>query len=294
MKEEGESFMQPFINIAGYAIPSYGMMVVIGSLLSIAVVLLRCPKRKIPLDNQLYFTAFILMFTLLGAKLLYLIQNLPQLWENADIIFESWSSFLNYLGGGFVFYGGLTGGCIGAFCYAKFFRINGVAEAENFVLIIPLFHCCGRIGCFLAGCCYGIKYDGPLAVTFTESLGAPDGVSLFPVQLAEAGLNLLVFFLLLALDKRLKKPLQNFGVYAIIYGTERFFLEFLRGDSARGVWILSTSQWISLLILIPVGIYMLVCRTDKNFLVWRMLNGCIPKGNPAAAGNSKTRQAAGK
>ena len=71
--------MQPFINIAGYAIPSYGMMVVIGSLLSIAVVLLRCPKRKIPLDNQLYFTAFILMFTLLGAKLPYLIQNLPHL-----------------------------------------------------------------------------------------------------------------------------------------------------------------------------------------------------------------------
>lgn len=271
--------MQPFVNIAGHEIPSYGMMVVIGSLISIAVILLRCRKKNIHLDDQLYFVAFIIMFTLLGAKLLYLLQNLPQLFENADVIFESWSSFLDYMGGGFVFYGGLIGGCVGAICYAKFFEVNAVAAAENFVLIIPLFHCCGRIGCFLAGCCYGIEYTGPLAVTFTESLGAPNNVSLFPVQLLEAGLNLLVFFLLLAVDKKLKRPLQNFGLYAVIYGVIRFLLEFLRGDPARGVWLLSTSQWISLLILIPVGIYMLTCKTEKNFLVWQMLNGRLPVNN---------------
>lgn len=271
--------MQPFVNIVGHEIPSYGMMVVIGSLISIAVILLRCRKKNIHLDDQLYFVAFILMFTLLGAKLLYLLQNLPQLFENADVIFESWSSFLNYMGGGFVFYGGLIGGCVGAICYAKFFGVNAVAAAENFVLIIPLFHCCGRIGCFLAGCCYGIEYTGPLAVTFTESLGAPNNVSLFPVQLLEAGLNLLVFFLLLAVDKKMKRPLQNFGLYAVMYGVIRFLLEFLRGDPARGVWLLSTSQWISLLILIPVGIYMLACKTEKNFLVWQMLNGRLPAKN---------------
>ena len=266
--------MQPFVNIAGHETPSYGMMVVIGSLISIAVILLRCRKKNIHLDDQLYFVAFIIMFTLLGAKLLYLL-----LFENADVIFESWSSFLDYMGGGFVFYGGLIGGCVGAICYAKFFEVNAVAAAENFVLIIPLFHCCGRIGCFLAGCCYGIEYTGPLAVTFTESLGAPNNVSLFPVQLWEAGLNLLVFFLLLAVDKKLKRPLQNFGLYAVIYGVIRFLLEFLRGDPARGVWLLSTSQWISLLILIPVGIYMLTCKTEKNFLVWQMLNGRLPVKN---------------
>lgn len=271
--------MQPFVNIAGHEIPSYGMMVVIGSLISIAVILLRCRKKNIRPDDQLYFTAFILVFTLLGAKLLYLLQNLPWLFENAGVIFADWSSFLNYMGGGFVFYGGLIGGCIGAVCYAKFFEVNAVAAAENFTLIIPLFHCCGRIGCFLAGCCYGVEYTGPLAVTFTESLGAPNNVSLFPVQLLEAGLNLLVFFLLLYADKRLKRPLQNFGLYAVMYGVMRFLLEFLRGDPARGVWFLSTSQWISLLILIPAGIYMLTCKTEKNFLVWRMLGGCLPVKN---------------
>lgn len=287
--------MQPFINIAGYEIPAYGMMVVIGSLLSIAVVLLRCRKKKISPDDQLYFTAFIILFTLIGAKLLYLLQNIPQLVQNADVIFESWSSFLNYMGGGFVFYGGLIGGCAGAICYAKYFGVNAVKTAENFALIIPLFHCCGRIGCFLAGCCYGIEYSGPLAVTFTESLGAPNHVSLFPVQLLEAGLNLIIFFLLLGLDSRFKKPLQNFGVYAVIYGSERFLLEFLRGDPARGVWLLSTSQWISLLILIPAGVYMIVCPTEKNFLIWKMLNGRLreqPETKPDASETSG--RAAGK
>lgn len=297
-RKEGERRMQPFISIAGHEIPSYGLMVVIGSLVSFAVVLLRCRKKKVRMDDQLYFVAFILLFTLAGAKLLYQLQNLSQLWEYADTIFESWSSLFNYLGGGFVFYGGLIGGCVGAVCYAKFFRVNAVAAAENFVLVIPLFHCFGRIGCFLAGCCYGIPYDGPLAVSYTQALGAPNGVSVFPVQLLEAGLNLLVFFLLLFLDRKLSKPLQNFGVYAVVYGTERFLLEFLRGDQARGVWILSTSQWISLLIIVPVGLYMLFCRTEKNFIVWRLLNGRLPGeafscGNPGAgekrrtAGNSK-------
>lgn len=278
--------MQPFIIIAGQQIPAYGLMVVVGFLLSVSIVLLRCPKRKIPVDNQLYFISFILAFTLLGAKLLYLLQNYSQLLENISVIFRNWSSFLNYMGGGFVFYGGLIGGCIGAFCYAKFFNINSVNIAENFVPAIPMFHCCGRIGCFMAGCCYGIEYNGPLAVIYTEALGAPNYVSLFPIQLLEALMNLILFFFLLGMDKKFKKPLQNFGVYAILYGTGRFLLEFFRGDSARGVWILSTSQWISLFVLIPVGIYMLVCKTEKNVLIWNLLNGCISEDDNERKQNS--------
>lgn len=276
-KRKGEEQMQPFISIAGHEIPAYGLMVVIGSLVSFAVVLLRCGRKRVSVDDQLYFIAFILVFTLLGAKVLYQLQNLSQLWEYADTIFASWSSFMNYLGGGFVFYGGLIGGCVGAVCYAKFFRVYALPVAENFVFVIPLFHCFGRIGCFLAGCCYGVAYDGPFSVTYTHALGAPSGVAFFPVQLVEAGLNLLVFFLLLWMDRKDRKPLWNFGVYAAAYGVERFLLEFLRGDQVRGVWILSTSQWISLLIVIPIGLYILLCSPEKNFLVKKLLDGRRPE-----------------
>ena len=267
--------MQPFINIAGYEIPSYGMMVEIGVLASLALLLLCCRKKKVGITDQLYFTAFILISTLFGAKGLYQLQHLSELWEKREVIFESWSSFLNYLGGGFVFYGGLLGGCVGAICYAKFFKVNAVKEAETFAIIVPLFHCFGRVGCFLAGCCYGIEYNGPFAVTFTNALGAPNHISFFPVQLAEAAANLLLFILLLAIDGRLKKPLVNFGIYAVIYGILRFLLEFLRGDQVRGVWLLSTSQWISLLLIVPAGIYMLTRKTEKNVIVWKLLNGRI-------------------
>lgn len=70
----------------------------------------------------------------------------------------------------------------------------------------------------------------------------------------------------------MKKPLENFGIYLIIYSIERFIFEFFRGDIARGVFMnVSTSQWISL-ILLPIGIYIIAVRPEKNVFIW-LLNG---------------------
>ena len=73
------------------------------------------------------------------------------------------------------------------------------------------------------------------------------------------------------MDGKFQKPLQNFGVYLLCYGAARFFLEFLRGDTVRGVWIFSTSQWISLLAILPLGIYMVVCSPRKNLILKSLL-----------------------
>ena len=168
------------------------------------------------------------------------------------------------------FYGGLIGGCIGVIVYARFFKENTVKLAEAFVPAVPLFHVFGRIGCFLAGCCYGILWDGPLGVTFTKSIVAPNGISLLPIQLIEAGANVITFVILLVFKGKLKKPLQNFGLYLVIYSIERFVFEFFRGDLARGAFLnVSTSQWISL-ILLPVGFMCWQLSRRKTFLY-----GCL-------------------
>ena len=71
-----------------------------------------------------------------------------------------------------------------------------------------------------------------------------------PVQLIEALLELIVFLILCVIDKR-KKDVDLLAVYLTTYAIIRFVLEFLRGDSVRGVIMgISTSQCISILIIL--------------------------------------------
>ncbi|MCD7904454.1 MAG: prolipoprotein diacylglyceryl transferase [Clostridiales bacterium] len=265
--------MYPYIFVLGREYPSYGLMVITGYIFSMGFALFNCRRKRLPVVDGLYFFAFVMVFAAVGAKILYITANLKWYTENLNIIFESFASLRYYLGAGFVFYGGLIGGCIGAIAYSHYFSINGTKIAECFVPGIPLFHFFGRIGCFLAGCCYGIEYEGIFSVVYTNSLGAPNGSAYLPVQLIEAGFNLIIFLLLIITEKRLKKPLQNFGLYGLLYGVLRFVLEFFRGDSERGVFgIFSTSQWISLFI-IPFGLYMLFSKPENNPVIKTLMNG---------------------
>lgn len=97
----------------------------------------------------------------------------------------------------------------------------------------------------MGGCCYGIpcKYG----FVMKES----PNVTRFPVQLVEAGFEILIFLLLLCLEKHNKKQLLN--CYLLLYAPVRFVLEYFRGDEIRGVWgFISTSQIISLLLVLIV------------------------------------------
>lgn len=266
--------MYPYIEIFGKEITSYGLMAGIGCMVVFVLSMIRIKKTRSSLDDQLFFIGFILVGAVVGAKVLYQLQHLSELWVYRSVIFSSLSAFLDYFGQGMVFYGGLIGGCLGAIAYAKCFKINTVPNAEAIIPCIPLFHCFGRIGCFLGGCCYGIEYDGFLSVTFTNAIGGPNGVPLLPIQLIEAGANLITFIILISLEKKFKRPLQEFGLYLIIYSVERFIFEFFRGDLVRGSFLaLSTSQWISL-ILLPIGFYFLMAK--KNMLARVCLNSAQP------------------
>ncbi|NLB90423.1 MAG: prolipoprotein diacylglyceryl transferase [Clostridiales bacterium] len=106
------------------------------------------------------------------------------------------------LQGGQVFYGGAIGG-IGALVGLKVTKADANAMTKIILPTIPLGHALGRIGCFLAGCCYGMPYYGPCSITFTYPAGnLPLHIPLFPVQLLEALINLLLFILLMKLSKK--------------------------------------------------------------------------------------------
>ena len=183
-------------------------------------------------------------FVFLGGKILYMISQKPQSLIEA---------IYNILYGGFVFYGGLIGGCIGLIIYCKG-ENKQIWEYMDLILsIVPLGQAIGRIGCFFNGCCYGRMYDGILAVPYLV-----DGIVryVFPTWFFESAFTLLLF-LYFHLIHRCSYEGQRTGIYMVSYSLFRFFIEFFRGDVARGMWNgLSTSQWISLIVVV-VGMLIL-------------------------------------
>jgi phosphatidylglycerol:prolipoprotein diacylglycerol transferase len=128
---------------------------------------------------------------------------------------------------------------------------------------IALGHVVGRLGCLMAGCCYGRPTDVPWAITFTDTLaaknvGTPLDVPLHPTQLYEAGAELLILAVLLATEHKGRPfPGRTFWGYLLLYGISRFAIEFFRGDPRGMVGAFSTSQFVSL-VLVPLSLVMLI------------------------------------
>ncbi len=168
--------------------------------------------------------------------------------------------------GGIVFYGALIGGILGAIIGVRITK-TAIPKIEKIVVpYIPIGHAIGRMGCVLAGCCYGMNYDGPFAIYYRESIaGAHQTQGYFPIQILEALINLGISFLLVKLRKKATKNFQLLSVYLILYGFSRFLLEFLRGDKLRGFYFsLSTSQWLSLGLILIGSIYLILISSKQK------------------------------
>lgn len=240
--------MLPYFYIFGRAIPLYWLCGVVGGAASCGLAALLAKKRgKIPAEDIFYMLLYAGIGCLFGAKMLYLLVSVDVYWladKSFSVNMRYWYALA--ASGGMVFYGGLIGAFLGALRYCKRFNIPVFEAIETVIPAVPLFHFFGRIGCFMSGCCYGIEYGGAVSVTFTDAVGAPNGIPLLPVQLFEAAGNLLLCGILTALFLRDMPHICLSGLYLVCYGTMRFALEFFRGDAIRGrLFFMSTSQWIS-------------------------------------------------
>lgn len=258
--------MLPSITILGRIVPTYGLCAALG--LMLFVLLFKREDKHCPgesADVELGFVYGLLGATL-GAKLLFLLTELPALWADRALLFSDTTRFWEtYVLSGFVFYGGLYGVLCGVLLYGKKAGASGSMLLRRLLPGFALVHAFGRAGCFLVGCCYGLPHPR-LGISFSRSLIAPNGVPLLPVQLYEAGLELLLFICLYRGCRRKADGYRLLGFYLLLYGLARFGLEFLRGDAYRGYWgPFSTSQWISLPTVF-LGIYLLV-RAERPALL---------------------------
>lgn len=249
------------INFFGREIPLYGVCWLLGIVLAGIVACFLLKRAKMDHFDLACSAVFALFGGIIGSKLMFITVSLKT-------ILALKLSFFEVLQGGFVFYGGLIGGFIGLMIYSKIFKIKSSVVMDIYAVVLPLGHACGRVGCYLGGCCYGMEYHGPFSVTYSDEVlnyGTPVGVPLFPVQLLESALLLVMFALLIVLYFKTHRAGMCSAVYLYTYAVTRFVLEYFRGDKERGSFLaLSTSQIISLLIVIAVTVVIAVNRKRQK------------------------------
>ena len=245
------------IQIGTVMISWYGLFIVLGITAGVLLGYILMRINHLKFDDFIQVACFVGLGAMAGAKLLYLIVS----WESIDLSRITDPEYFSALmGGGFVFYGGVFGGLLGLYLCGKILHIQVAVYARAAIPVIPVTHAFGRIGCAFVGCCYGVPYDGPGAVVYTESIAAPLNVPLFPVQAVEAVGELLIAVVLciyiVACYKKEEKA-KSVGLYLVMYAVLRFGLEFLRyDDTERGLlWGISTSQWISIILCMAVIAY---------------------------------------
>ena len=190
--------------------------------------------------------------TLVGGKLYYVL-----------VVTHDWHTLLSR--GGFVYWGGFTGAVIACWAMIRIRRLSFARYADVAGIAIAAGYAVGRTGCWAVGDDYGKWYEGPLAVVFPNGIPPTTGgsmtqafhavfppmmdpstlVSVVPTQLIEVAACLVMFGSLWRLRSHTHAEGWLFGVYALLAGTERFLVEFLRIKDDR-FFALSVAQCIAI------------------------------------------------
>jgi len=228
------------LRIGPLTIHTYGFMMALGVGLGVWFLFVQAKKQGLRVAKMVDVAFYTILISLIGAKLVLFIGNFSY--------YTSYPGELFYLArSGGVFQGGLIFGLVFALWYFRRQRIPTWKAADIIGPALALGHGFGRIGCFAAGCCYGRECSVPWGVTFRSEyahnlIGTPLNIPLHPVQLYEAGLNFLNFFVLFIILRKKKFDGQVFPFYIINYSVIRYFTEFFRGDHPDKAFLIQGSS----------------------------------------------------
>ena len=244
-------------NFGNYSQPTYGVMAALGLIVGLWVVFRLARQQGLDPDKMWNLGGLAILSGIVGAKLLMILVDWGYYSRHPGEIF----SVSTLLQSGGVFSGGLVLAIFVCWWYMRQNRIPFLRAADVFAPGIAVGHALGRIGCFSAGCCYGHETHVPWAVTFTNPLanqlvGTPLNVPLHPTQLYEFVAEMFNFAILYWLVKHKKFEGQVIGLYMFMYGIQRYFLEFLRGDPGRGevFGVMTGTQLIAIGLVIGGGV----------------------------------------
>ncbi len=161
---------------------------------------------------------------------------------------------VNIINAGFSSYGGLIGVISSAIIFEKIVPMNKKLIKYS-ILSLPLVYSVSKIGCFLAGCCYGIPYDGFYSVTYTSGLN----IKLFPIQLTESIVFLIIFLIL----NKFKNNKNIIYITIIISALMKYLLDFLRYEHINK--FITVNQVFSLILII--GTFIILIINEKKLTI---------------------------
>ena len=216
------------IKIGNFTIHTYGVLVALGLLSAYFISLYLAKKENLDRSHVENLFIYTVIGGIVGARAAYVLEHRDQFRSLIDII-AIWN-------GGIDWFGAFIGGSITLITLLKIYKIPILKVGDVASVSVALGHTLGRIGCTCAGCCYGkpVPEDSPfrdIAIVFPNNPNtvAPHGVPLYPTQPAEAIGNFLIFIILFIMYRNKKFDGQIFSMYLVMYGIERFLLEFWRG-----------------------------------------------------------------
>jgi len=254
------------IHAFGFSIHSYGVMLAIGFMVGISLAAKEAVRTGVDPEKVLNLTFWILISSIVGSRIFHCVVFYPQYLEDPLRIFKLWE-------GGLVFYGGFLGAVAASILYTHLHKMNFWQVADIMIPSVMIGLMFGRIGCFLAGCCFGksCPADFPLGITFHNNLGlGVKNIPLYPTQPLSA-FNAFVIFVILWLY-RTKKRFHGelLAIALLLYSVTRSLIEILRDDPRGfvdlGIVSLSESQLVSLA-MVAFAVYILLRVRPRQTLV---------------------------
>jgi len=235
------------IEIGDFFIPTYGVLIAIAFLLGVWMTQRLARRAGLNPEVVVNLAVYCALAGLAGAKLFMFFFDWDYYSQHPGEILS-----LSTLQAGGVFQGGLIAALAVAFFYMRKKKLPGWKTADCFAPGIAMGHAIGRLGCFSAGCCYGVKCNLPWKVTFTNPdaarlFGTPLFVPLHPTQLYEAAAEAVIFVILYRTFQKPHRDGAVFGLYLMLYSAARFVVEFFRFHEQALPFggPLSLTQWLS-------------------------------------------------
>jgi len=248
------------IRIGPITIHTYGFLIATAFLLGLWLALRQAAREGLSKEKITDIGFYALFAGIIGSRIFFIATEWEHFSSHPADMLKIWE-------GGLVFYGGVIFAIPVAVWYARRQGLLLWQTADIWAPSIAVGHAIGRLGCFCAGCCYGLPTDLPWGVTFNnpETL-AIRGVPLHPTQLYESAAELLNFVILLAIRRRKAFHGQLFWVYVLNYAVIRALIELFRGDRERGFILpgISVSQGISAVMLVTACAFLMKLRQRRT------------------------------
>lgn len=267
-RKDGPNMAIDLFTIGKFTVHGYGLMIGLGFIAAVFVGSYLAKRRGLSDGDFTNIAIFVLVIGFLGGKILHIIVEFKNFLADPMSVIGS---------EGFVVYGGIITGIATIYVYCRIKKLDFLKYIDLFAAAVPLNQALGRVGCLLAGCCYGRPTDSRFSLVFPENCCAPAGIKLLPTQPVMAVGNFVFFVIITSYylstcpkKKDEEEPAAVRGyipgiptaMYLILYSTGRFIIEFFRDDYRGAIGVLSTSQFIAIFTF-AAGVCLLAIKLKK-------------------------------